>query len=195
MNYQGFIPNFIGLIGVFLILLAYAMLQLKIWKADTLNFSLHNLIGSICIFFSLLFNWNLSSVVIEVIWMLISLYRIFFFLQDFFKKKTDLSKIDLRLERNQHFTPLSPPQISSLLEELDNGWEIVEGGFLKKTWIFDTYQKSIEFVNQVAEHAEKNNHHPVFHIEYKKITIKIWTHNVNALTKADYILASKISSM
>jgi 4a-hydroxytetrahydrobiopterin dehydratase len=194
MNYQESIPNLIGLLGVSLILLAYVLLQVKIWKPDSLKFSFYNLIGSVCILFSLFFNWNLSSVVIEISWMIVSTYQIIHIIRNTYRKKTPLSRIDLRKNRDQNFTALSPLQNTHLLKELGSGWELIDGSYLKKTWIFDSYQKSIEFVRRVSEMAEKNNHHPNFNVEYKKITVTLWTHNINALTKADYVMASKISS-
>jgi 4a-hydroxytetrahydrobiopterin dehydratase len=197
MSYQEFVPNLIGMIGVLLVLLAYLSLQVQYWRSDSLIFSLSNLVGAICILFSLLFHWNLASIVIEIIWMLISSYRIICLLRGNYisrDKKKGLSAIDLRQERNRYFIPLKSIEIASFLQELGDNWEVVNDNHLKKTWVFSTYQKSIDFVNQVVIWAEKENHHPVFLIEYKKVTVTIWTHNINALTQADYVLASKISA-
>jgi 4a-hydroxytetrahydrobiopterin dehydratase len=195
MNYQEFIPNFIGMIGVSLVILAYMLLQLNYWKPDALIFSLSNLAGALCILFSLMFHWNFSSVMIELIWIVISSRRIFLYFRESLTKKKGanrLSQIHLKEDRNQYFLSLSSPEKALLLKELGNGWEETEDSRLKKTWVFSTYQKSLDFINRVALEAEKQNHHPVFLIEYKKVTVTIWTHNINALTQADYILASKI---
>ena len=71
------LPDIIGLFGVFLILAAYLLLQLHYLSSRHLSFSCVNLLGACCLLFSLFFNWNLSSVVIEIAWMSISLYGIF----------------------------------------------------------------------------------------------------------------------
>ena len=69
-----FISTYVGLLGVFLILLAYFFLQIGRVNPKDFLYSLINLLGSICLLFSLLYNWNLPSVVIEVIWFCISVY-------------------------------------------------------------------------------------------------------------------------
>jgi Na+-translocating ferredoxin:NAD+ oxidoreductase RnfD subunit len=71
---QSYIYNSIGFFGDFLILLAYALLQMKKLKSESTTYSVMNLLGAICILFSLFFAWNLPVVVIEVFWIIISLY-------------------------------------------------------------------------------------------------------------------------
>lgn len=68
------LPDLVGLLGVLLILIAYAMLHLSIWRAETLSYSVLNVIGSILIIFSLFYAWNLSAFVMELTWLLLSLY-------------------------------------------------------------------------------------------------------------------------
>lgn len=66
--------NTIGLVGVVMVLYAYFMLQIGRMPQDSVRYSLINFIGSVFILFSLIFYWNLASVVIEIAWLLISLY-------------------------------------------------------------------------------------------------------------------------
>jgi hypothetical protein len=66
--------NLLGVIGVFLVLLAYVLLQVGKMKAAWVSYSLLNLVGSGLILVSLYFYWNLASGVIEIAWFLISLY-------------------------------------------------------------------------------------------------------------------------
>lgn len=68
------VEDIIGLIGVLLTLIAYFLLQIEAIKSDGLNYSLLNTIGSILIFCSILKTWNLSAAVMEISWLLISLY-------------------------------------------------------------------------------------------------------------------------
>lgn len=70
------ISDYIGLFGVLLILLCYMLLQLNLLTVRDFRYSLLNLIGATCLLFSLLYHWNLASVVIEIIWMLISVFGI-----------------------------------------------------------------------------------------------------------------------
>ena len=70
------IHDVIGIIGVFFILTSYVLLQLEKLKAKSLLYSITNLFGAILILFSLFYNWNLASVIIEIFWILISLFGI-----------------------------------------------------------------------------------------------------------------------
>ena len=62
----------IGLIGVAAILVAYLFLSTGRWSGSSLKFQAINFLGAWLILFSLYFHWNLSSVVIEIAWVIIS---------------------------------------------------------------------------------------------------------------------------
>lgn len=66
----------IGILGVILILTAYFLVQTGGLSADELKFPVINLIGASLILVSLLHTFNLASFVIEVAWILISLFGI-----------------------------------------------------------------------------------------------------------------------
>jgi hypothetical protein len=69
-------PDFVGNIGVALIVLAYLGLQLGRIDGRSLSYSLANAIGAVLILVSLWFNFNLSSFIIEIFWLAISLVGI-----------------------------------------------------------------------------------------------------------------------
>ena len=71
------IPFFIGLVGVVIILWVYCLVIKGKISAEKLAFSLFNSIGSIFILISLLHKMNVASFVIEVAWLLISLWGVF----------------------------------------------------------------------------------------------------------------------
>jgi hypothetical protein len=66
--------EWIGLAGVALILGAYFALQAGVLRGDGLRFQLANLLGAGAIALSLVYDFNLSAMVTEVAWMLISIY-------------------------------------------------------------------------------------------------------------------------
>ncbi|MFK8014847.1 MAG: cyclic nucleotide-binding protein [Gammaproteobacteria bacterium] len=70
-------PDLLGLIGVALILIAYAMLQTNRWAPTARRFSALNALGAGLILVSLGYDFNLPAVVIESCWLLISLYGLF----------------------------------------------------------------------------------------------------------------------
>jgi hypothetical protein len=80
------ISDLVGMVGVILVVAAYFFLMAGHWKVEKMLFSLTNLGGALCILFSLFFHWNLASVVIELIWVVISCYKLGFFLRQYLKR-------------------------------------------------------------------------------------------------------------
>ena len=73
------LPDLIGLSGVALLIITYALLQLD--KIDPKGFwySFNNLLVAILVTVSLVYTPNLASIVIKIFWFLISLYGIVMF--------------------------------------------------------------------------------------------------------------------
>lgn len=78
--------NVIGIIGVCFVLIAFFLLNTHKLTPKQIRYQLLNFFGSWLILFSLLYHWNLSSVIIEIAWITISLIGIFKALK--FKKTT-----------------------------------------------------------------------------------------------------------
>lgn len=68
------VAHIIGLIGTFIILFWYFLLQSGRCKNNDLHYSLANAIGSVFLLCSLWYEWNLALVIIEIAWFFISLY-------------------------------------------------------------------------------------------------------------------------
>lgn len=63
-----------GLIGVFLTLLAYLLLNMEKLRQNSFSYLLLNAIGAIMILVSFIKHWNIASFTIEISWLLISVY-------------------------------------------------------------------------------------------------------------------------
>jgi hypothetical protein len=74
MNYG--LIDFVGNIGVLLLMTAYLLLQLN-RLSNGLAYSVMNAIGAALIVVSLLVNFNLSAFIMEVFWILISFVGIY----------------------------------------------------------------------------------------------------------------------
>lgn len=81
------LPDLIGLTGVALLIITYALLQLDRIDPKGFWYSFNNLLVAILVTVSLIYTPNLASIVIEIFWFLISLYGVVMF----FKRK-DLTK-------------------------------------------------------------------------------------------------------
>ena len=69
-------PDIIGLTGVALLIITYALLQLDRIDPKGFWYSFNNLIVAILVTVSLIYTPNLASIVIEVFWFIISLYGV-----------------------------------------------------------------------------------------------------------------------
>ncbi|AFL68083.1 CBU_0592 family membrane protein [Sulfurospirillum barnesii] len=64
----------IGTVGMAMVVYAYFLLQSDRVKNDSLKFQYLNLIGAILLIISLFFHFNLGSFLIEVFWIMITVY-------------------------------------------------------------------------------------------------------------------------
>lgn len=51
------------------------------------------------------------------------------------------------------------------------------------------------FVNEVAQLAEKVNHHPDIDIRYNHVLLSLWSHDQNGVTDRDIRLAREIEKI
>ena len=71
MNYDW--TDFVGNIGVFLILVTYLLLLLERIESRSVLYSAANAFGALLILASLYFKFNLSAFIVEFFWLLISI--------------------------------------------------------------------------------------------------------------------------
>lgn len=91
--------------------------------------------------------------------------------------------------------PLKGKKIQEFLSQLKSDWLVVDAKLIKREFKFKNFKESIEFVNKVAEIAEREGHHPDIHIFYNRVTIELWTHAIGGLFDNDFILAAKIEEL
>lgn len=65
------------------------------------------------------------------------------------------------------------------------GW-IRRGRFLVKTRTFADFREAIAWVLQVAQLAERLNHHPDIEIRWNCVTLRLITHDAGGLTDKDW---------
>jgi len=68
--------DILGTLGVAVIILTYAFLQLGRIRSEQVMYSLLNAVGASLILISLYFDFNFPSVVVEAFWLLISIFGI-----------------------------------------------------------------------------------------------------------------------
>jgi 4a-hydroxytetrahydrobiopterin dehydratase len=70
-------------------------------------------------------------------------------------------------------------------------WDL-DGKRLTRTLEFDGFEEAVDFVNDIAEIAEKFGHHPDIDIRYNKVTLALTTHDAGGLTEDDFAVAGAI---
>ena len=75
-----------------------------------------------------------------------------------------------------------------------DGWDEVDGA-LERTYELGSFADAIAFVNRVAGLAEAENHHPHIAVDYRKMTLRWWTHSAGAITGRDRELAARCDEL
>lgn len=90
---------------------------------------------------------------------------------------------------------LNKKEADAFMELIDSSWVKHENKKIARKFYFVNFFHAMEFVNQVADIAEKEGHHPDLFIHYNECTIELWTHAINGLSENDFILAAKIDEL
>ncbi len=68
-------------------------------------------------------------------------------------------------------------------------WSLQDGEIVR-TFAFQSFVQSLQFVNRVGELAESAGHHPDIDVRYDKVRLALVSHDAGGLTDKDFSLAS-----
>ena len=68
-------------------------------------------------------------------------------------------------------------------------------GALQREFRFNDFADAVDFVNRVAEVAERANHHPEIIIRWNRVTLRWRTHTADAVTARDIELAGRTNEL
>ena len=88
---------------------------------------------------------------------------------------------------------LTDEQVDAAAENLD-GWERVDGA-LRRSVKFGAFLDGIDAVRRVAEHAEREDHHPDIDIRWRTVTFALVTHSEGGITDKDVQMAAQINEV
>ncbi len=67
---------------------------------------------------------------------------------------------------------------------------------LHRSFMFQTFSKAVNFVNDVAGVSEQHHHHPKITIDYTRVVLALNTHDAgNIVTDKDHLLAAAIDQV
>ncbi|MGD2082398.1 MAG: 4a-hydroxytetrahydrobiopterin dehydratase [Chromatiales bacterium] len=95
--------------------------------------------------------------------------------------------------------PLSDDQIETRLNELNASasgekWSVRDGK-LTKRFVFKDFVQAFGFMTQAAIHAQSMDHHPEWLNVYKKVDVRLATHEAGGITDLDFELAGRMESV
>ena len=62
---------------------------------------------------------------------------------------------------------------------------------LERMFRFEDFKAAMAFANRVAELAEEAGHHPALLVEWGRVTVSWWTHDIGGLHRNDFIMAAR----
>ncbi|MCM2440273.1 4a-hydroxytetrahydrobiopterin dehydratase [Agrobacterium vitis] len=90
---------------------------------------------------------------------------------------------------------LAPEAVPGALRDLD-GWSLSEqGDAITKEFSFDDFAQAFGFMTECAIIAEKMGHHPEWFNVYRRVDVKLTTHDVGGLTGHDLKLAAAMDQV
>jgi 4a-hydroxytetrahydrobiopterin dehydratase len=91
--------------------------------------------------------------------------------------------------------PLTSDQIAELSPQLVAEWSVVDGHHLERVWALDDFEQALALTNKIGELAEEEGHHPDIFLAWGKVKLTIFTHSIDGLSEADFILAAKVDQL
>lgn len=89
--------------------------------------------------------------------------------------------------------PLDDREIEDGLTDLP-GWEY-DGEAISRSYEWSSFREAIEFVNDLADLAEDENHHPDLEIYYDEVVVSFRTHSEDAVTDRDLEMAREVEDL
>lgn len=88
---------------------------------------------------------------------------------------------------------LTSPEIEARLDKAPD-WSAV-GDTISRTFEFKDFLAAMQFVNRVAEHAEKVQHHPDILVRWNRVTLTLSTHDAGGITEKDFAFANAADAL
>ena len=86
--------------------------------------------------------------------------------------------------------PMGAAEVARFLREI-RGWEAVDDHHLAKRYRCQDFREALALVNRFGGEAEDMGHHPVLEFSWGWVEARIWTHKIDGLNIADFVLAAR----
>lgn len=99
-----------------------------------------------------------------------------------------------KTEADYEMVPLPEYELTKKLNSI-TGWEIARDHELTREYSFDKYLEGVNFAKQIGEYADTRKHHPSIKIEYKKVTVKIFSWQAKGITALDILMVEDFNEI
>ena len=99
------------------------------------------------------------------------------------------------LPDHQNLVPTN--QYAELLDQIDN-WEVIQQDGVNRlfcTFKCDDFVAAMALAQAITEIAEQVEHHPALLIEWGKLSVSWWSHNLRGLHINDFIMAANTQTI
>src|SRR4029453_6745651 len=87
--------------------------------------------------------------------------------------------------------PLDRAEIESYLADLGGEWRVVDNHHPEKGSAVEDFKEALAFTNRGGELAESVGHHPDIYLAWGKVRLTVWTHKIDGLNEAAFVLAAR----
>jgi len=85
-------------------------------------------------------------------------------------------------------------RLGDLNAGLETPWRYHDGG-LTKTFVFRDFVGAFGFMTRAALVAEKHDHHPEWCNVYRKVEVRLTTHEIGGVSERDFALARAMEQL
>jgi len=90
--------------------------------------------------------------------------------------------------------PLKAEEWAPFLAQLQD-WVVIDGHHLEKKWRFPDFAAALGFVNRAGALCEETGHHADFELGWGRVEIRLFTHKIDGLAEADFVLAARFDRL
>ena len=91
--------------------------------------------------------------------------------------------------------PFLPEEIRNYMPDVPE-WKLSDDSkSISREFKFKDFIGAVNFVNNIADIAEEEGHHPDIDIRYNKVLLTLITHAIGGLSENDFIVAVKIDAV
>lgn len=91
--------------------------------------------------------------------------------------------------------PLGGAELAQLTRELGDNWRVLAERKLERRFEFADFAQALAFANAIGALADAQGHHPDLLVRWGSLTVTLWTHTIDGLARADFVLAAKIERL